>query len=508
MERREGAAKPNTFIHQKQMKQFKYSSSFPGNAPGLFQAKFRKCAAWPLLLVLLSTSAGIARAQSVAAPNIVDGVGIWGEPGGIPASPYFTLTVNSHPVQVREWDTTTSYTSQKIAVARFCTTGAWDAQLTASEIISSITIRPKSRGITASGIGTKTATFHVNGADKLYVEINGLPPLCIFATPVIPLPPAGANVRVIPGGIQNLGTLNLVSGQTIWLNPSSVLVGRISASGVSNVRVAGYGIIKSTDTTVSNAIYAYGSSNVDLEGVFVCHSGAAWTVLLNQSSGTVKDLSVLSFDQNGDGIDTISVNNVTIQNCFVRTVDDCISVKNTTTGKSSGNVTVSGCTCYGYINGDGVTVGHESFGLISGVNVSNCDVIGAGGSSNAPSGRHSAFSVINYGPGGINNVTFDNIRCEDKVTVNDFEAAVRQVSAADGGVTGHISGVTVKNIVWATNKPLYFTSYSSANRVTTVPMSNCQIAGRYLTATDSQIHTTANVQNLTVDGVTVASPKP
>ncbi len=446
-----------------------------------------------------------AAAQSVAAPSIVSGVGIWGEPGGIPASPNFTLTVNGRAVQVRDWTTTTSLGTRNIAVARFCATGAWSASVTANQTITSATIRPRSLGINPSGIGSNTISFNVGGPEKLYLQINGFPPLCIFATPVIALPPAGANVRVLGGGIQNLGTIALTNGQTLWLNPSCVLRGRVTATNISNVRIAGYGVIESTETSVSNAILMTNVSNGSTDGVFVKHSGGGWGVLLRScSGGGVRNAAVLTFGPNNDGIDLLSTSSARIEECFIRAVDDCISIKNDRADiNSTGNV-VTGCTLYGYVNSDGVTIGHETVGNINNVSVTNCDIIGAGGSSNAPSGAHSAFSVISYGAGGVNTVTFDNIRCEDLVTANNFELGVRLVS---GAPSGYISNVTVKNITWAADRNLRFTSVSSSNRVTGVPMTNCRIAGRTLTATDAKIKTTANVQSLTVNGVAVASPK-
>jgi Glycosyl hydrolases family 28 len=458
------------------------------------------------ILILLSFLTVQVFAQTAVGPTIIDGVGIWGEPGGIPASPNFALTVKGRAVQVRDWSTTTTATgTQRIHVARFCTTGAWNASLTANQTITSATIRPRSRGISVSGLGTRTISFNVSGPEKLYIQINSLPPVCIFATPVISLPPAGANVRVLGGGIQNLGTLNIAAGQTIWLNPSCVLRGRIASSNISNARIAGYGIIENTDTVTSNAILFDGGGGNTVDGVFVKHSGRGWSILMRHlTSGGVRNASVLSFNENNDGIDLGSCSNVRVENCFVRTVDDCISIKNARTGISSTGNVITGCTCYGYINGDGITIGHENDGNINNVNVTNCDIIGASGSSNAPSGLHSAFSVIALGAGGVNTCTFDNIRCEDLVTVNNFECGVRLVS---GGTSGYISNITVKNITWANDRPVTFTSLSPSNRVTTVPMTNCRIAGRTLTATDPRLRTTANVQNVTVNGVAVASPR-
>lgn len=441
----------------------------------------------------------MAHVESLSAsePVFTNGIATWQEPNTIPNSTYFSLKVQNTTVQVTDWTTTSVIAgTQTPQVARFATTGAWTAVITANETVNTVVIRPKSKNIAFTKSGN-TLTLTVNSPEKLYIQINSLPIFCVFAMPKQASPVAGATI--IPAGVTTQD-IALTNGQTLWLDAGAVLKGHITGTNVSNIRIAGYGILDDIGTASGNAINLTNCTTVTVEGLFIRHAVGAWSVLNKDCSYlTYRNICLLSFEQNNDGIDCNRSSNVLYESCFIRAVDDCIAIKNFPAGKTVTNIQVKNCTLYGYINGDGFTIGHETLGPINNITVSDCDIIGAIGSGNSPSRRHSALSIIDDGVGPISNITFDNIRIEDLNTANNLELGIKSGAAYGNGITGKINNITVKNINWTSNQPVHVLGYDATHLVENVTFQNCTLAGRQLTATDVQYKKNTFINNILFD---------
>jgi hypothetical protein len=462
------------------------------------QPRHRIATFWHTTAVLLLLALICFSANAATTPTFVNGIGAWGEPGAIPASPNVSMTVNGVSVQVREWKNMqgggTSTIGQDIAVARFATTGSWTATITHGHSITSYSIRPKSRNIsgTLSSSGSlqnNVLTFTVNGPDKIYVQINGLPPMMIFALPQLSGPPVGATI--INPGDQNLGVINVQSGQTLWFSPGAYVKGCVKGNGVSNVRIAGYGILEMNQASPFLMVDLNHCSSTTVEGIMVVNSPTRGDCRTTAGQSSLwKDVCSLS------SMEVYQNSTVTFQNCYVRSYDDAIAMKNNTTSPMNGTVRVIGCTLNPSVDGDGVTVGFELFGPTSNITVDNCDIISGLGSGNQPSGRHSAFSVIDDGAGPVSSITFNNIRCEDLVTANNLEIAVTSGQKYGGGHPGKISNILVKDVTWSSNHGVYLSGFSSVNNVSGVTFQNCFMAGHYFNSGDAQLHVGANVSGL------------
>src|ERR1035437_8413386 len=118
-------------------------------------------------------------------------------PPGLVTSPDFTVNVNGTPVWVEKIGSsihTDKYAlyggieMEYLNVANFSGSGSLTIKITASANIDSFLIRPKSRGIVGKVKG-RDLTFTISGPQKLYLEINGLSHLAIFANPLEINPP-------------------------------------------------------------------------------------------------------------------------------------------------------------------------------------------------------------------------------------------------------------------------------------------------------------------------------
>ncbi len=199
--------------------------------------------------------------------------------------------------------------------------------------LESITIRPLSLGITAE-IDSDTARFALDGPANVTVEYNGqvVGALHLFlAAPDENRPDVGASGVIYLGPGEHSGIITLDSGDTLYLDEGAVLHGAVRASGVTDVRIAGRGIIDGSgfdrwsDTIVP--IDISNAQNVTIEGITILDP-SAWTLNLYKSQHvTVDGVKIIGARSNSDGITIQSCEDVLVTNCFVRGWDDNLVVK-------------------------------------------------------------------------------------------------------------------------------------------------------------------------------------
>ena len=127
------------------------------------------------------------------------------------------------------WFTTESYTreQQEVHIANFSCQSQVLVTLRVSEHIKKVNIRPKSRKIKYI-IEGDIIRFSLPGPDKLYIEVNELPPLCFFANPPeteVPDPNQG-QVRYFGPGIHEPGMMILKDNDIIYIAGGAVTVWR------------------------------------------------------------------------------------------------------------------------------------------------------------------------------------------------------------------------------------------------------------------------------------------
>ena len=131
--------------------------------------------------LLLAMAFSGASAQIVAYPA----------PPGLITSPDFTVTADNREVWVErvgsklaafDYKLYGSRELEDLNVAGFCCSGKVTINIKANVNIDSLKIRPVNRNIKAIVKGSEI-TFDIDGPQKLYIEINNLPHLAVFADP-------------------------------------------------------------------------------------------------------------------------------------------------------------------------------------------------------------------------------------------------------------------------------------------------------------------------------------
>lgn len=415
---------------------------------------------------------GIVLLVTATAQNVVTYPAI----PGMTTSTAYSLTVSNIPVWVEQVGPDGM---EGLHVAGFSCDGQQTITIETPDKIDGYTIQPASAGIKAKARKNKL-TFRIDGPEKLYIRINDNPYLALFADP----PEAGVpspgtpGVRYFGPGVHDAGQIFLEDNLTIYIAGGALVNGQVRGSG-KNVRILGRGSFGG-NLSVNNC------ENLTVDGIFF-RSTRGWTNTVTNSVNTVYR-NVKVFSHTGtwglDGINPVSCKGFLIEDCFIRTRDDCIAVKANGNPEnydlSCRDVTVRGCTLVGWDHADGMTLGFElNGGTVENIRMSDCDILRARGSGRT--GGHAAFSIVCDGPSEVKDITFEDIRVESDIEYKNLEIILTEGERYGNGRMGSVKGVLLKNVRWANaGKP--FTLVGHPTRfVEDITFEDCYVGGRKIT---------------------------
>ena len=348
-------------------------------------------------------------------------------PNGIEASPDYQVQAGGKNIFAHK--------TPVLSFAAFELRGEAELVLTVNRPIKNPVIRPLALGIKPTVEGN-TLRFHVSHPCHLVVEVDDdlRRPLFVFADgPEDNAPkPSDPNVRFFEGGkVYEAGTIQLQDHETVYLAGGAVVRGIIRAKNVTGARILGPGILDaSLRPDKAKMMEFHSCTNIELNGPIVLGS-FGWTIVPEFSEDIyLRNLKVLGWRDNDDGVDVVSCRRVTVDDCIFRTKDDCISVKAlvnsgkstvawdnfepvapplNSVGPSESNVDdlrVKNSTFWSSSVGHALTVGFElRAARIHGISFENCDIV--------KKEAGPAFSIDNADFGAVEDVRFENIRVED-----------------------------------------------------------------------------------------------
>jgi len=439
---------------------------------------------FPFLLVVLTLLIGCASdtTEVVKYPAIP----------GKETSDIYEIQVNNRSIWVEkfqtsmdidnlaEWFTTESYTrvQQEIHIANFSCQSQVLVTLKVKERIKSVNIRPKSRDIPYITEGDMVR-FSLPGPDKLYIEINDLPPLCFFGNPIEEFVPdsTAVGVKYFSPGVHDAGMMMLEDNDTLYIAGGALVYGGIRVKGSSHIKVMGRGILDGGFKHQRMVVLEDGS-DIQFEGIMI-RNGVSWTnTVINCSNVKYKDIKVISFGPGGDGINPLGTQDMEISNCFLRCTDDCIAIKSPDSTHVVKNITVENNTMIGYAFSDGITIGFETNGpVVEDIMIRNCDILQARGGSRVDG--HSAFSIICDGPATIRNILYENIRIDEDV-LKLFELHITDGTLYGINPQGHIQDIRLKGIRWSSKRPIILRGFDESHRIQNITFENCTIEGELL----------------------------
>ena len=357
--------------------------------------------------------------------------------------------------------------------------------ISVNEDIESYSIQPKSYGIKGVADG-KTLTVTLDSPMKLYIRVNQLPYLAIFSNPLEKGAPSrkDRNVDYYGPGNHDVGEIQVRDGQTIYIAGGANVNGRLTGTA-KDVTICGRG------SFTGNA-RLNDCENLRVEGIYMRNT-RGWANTITNSVNTSYD-NVKIFSHTGvwglDGINPVSCKGFDINDCFIRTRDDCIAIKSNGDPQkfdlSSRDITVRNSTMIGWDHADGVTLGFElNGGVVENIKVTNCDILSARGSGRT--GGHAAFSIVCDGESQVKDIYFEDIRVEAAIEYKNLEIILTEAERYGNGRMGSISGVYLKNVSWENAfKP--FTIVGHPTRyVENVVFTNCYVGGKLLTGVEDAV---------------------
>ena len=413
-------------------------------------------------------------------------------PADAEAAPEFELEVNGQKIFV--------YNTRIAAFACFSFEGKVDVKVTFAGPVYNFDIRPKIKKIEGT-LYRNQVRFSIDNPANLSIEINKniKRPLFIFANPLETDIPDRNDKNVIfyeAGKIHYPGEVMVKSNQTVYIEGGAIVRGNFMTDQGKNIKIMGRGIL-------DNSRYLRGEhrpieinqcENVLIEGIILteCRHWSCASTASNKV--TYNNMKIVSENDWDDGIDIVGSTNVLVNNCFIRTKDDCIAVKsgvNYFTKFNSSinvdNVTVQNSVMWNGVWGNALEIGFETRSdTIKNVTFKNCDLIHVEG----PEGT---FTIHNGDRAVVKNVLYEDIRVEDsRGWLIDFKILESQYSKDKQ--RGRIENVHFKNInvegeIFPYSQLLGF---DEMHRISGVILENVVIHGTKVTSTYNGMITTVH----------------
>ena len=369
------------------------------------------------------------------------------------------------------------------------------------EKVESVTVQPYSLGIEPE-VKDGTVRFLITEPGQYTVVFNGNvnKALHIFANPPendIP-DPDDPDVFWIGPGEWVMDAIALQDHQTLYLSGGAVLHSIISVANADDVRICGRGMIDGSDYPAWNQAGSYArvpidlnhSKNVTVEGISIVNSNC-WNVNSYSSKNvTIDNVKVISGRQNGDGFTFQSCTDHLVTNCFARTWDDSLVIKNysgSTKGITFRNIQVwtdlAQSMEIGYETDKGLTLDPE----ISDVLFEDITVL--------YNFHKPVISIHNSDDAWVHDITYRNITVENALMQGDngFNKELIEMTLQNSswstvrdefGKTSDvlIDGLTVINTENGKIPASRMSGVSEDNMITNVKLRNVNILGQKMTS--------------------------
>jgi len=426
---------------------------------------------------------GIMISVFCTSASLADQLVTYEPPRGTDAAPEYELEVNGKKVFV--------YNSRVAAFAYFSFNGKVDIKVTYGSAIYNYDIRPKSKNIESTNYRNQIL-FSLDKPANISVEVNKnlKRPLFIFANPLEKNIPLKSDTNVIffeKGKVHTPGIVLVKSNKTVYIEGGAIVRGSFMTNKGRNIKIMGRGIIDNSRYRSQEArpIEINECEGVLLEG-FIINESRHWTCASFASKNVeYQNIKIVSDNDVDDGIDIVGSQNVLVDNCFIRTKDDCIAVKAGITyytkffsGANVDNITIQNSVMWNGMWGNGLEIGFETRAdTIKNITFKNCDLIHVEG----PEGT---FTIHNGDRAVVKNVLYEDIRVEDSQGwLIDFKILSSRYSRDK--TRGFIQNVRFKNITVEGERFPYsqLLGYDETNRIKGVTLENFVIHGTKVTST-------------------------
>ncbi len=373
-----------------------------------------------------------------------------------------------HPEIWNDWENRKQLRDTMSYVSFFAPAEGLRVRVVPRKAFREFVVRPACYGIKAERHGDAIDLVIADPSQRISLELDGDRAHNLFLLPEKPIaeqPPRGEGVIYYGRGVHEVGRIDLHSNQTLYLDEGAMVYGYVRAYDADHVTIAGRGTLCGAhephcDEQRTQLINIERCTNLTLRDVTLIDS-PAWTVRIKRCHKvSIDNLKVICWILNSDGIDICNSSDVEIRNCFFRTYDDCITIKNQEQSvENCERVLVERCTAWTDC-ANGFLVGPEcgtaldpQCSQIRQVVFRDCIVLetpALADSREGDDGWRSGCAAINArvwayknkGGGALSDVLFERIMIDDLDGGRPLAADLE----GDGERTGSLSEVTFRDI--------------------------------------------------------------
>jgi polygalacturonase len=276
-------------------------------------------------------------------------------------------------------------------------------------------VRPLSKKVTVNVVDDEVV-FVLSEHGQYVLEFGDIHnALHVFFNQIKDYPNAKDATVYFGPGIHFPGVITLRDNDTVYIDENAVVFGSIYSKGAKNVKIFGGGVLdNSCEERITEHCYEnhtkgtfriYNCKNIDVSDIILTNSSTWAMSMFNCQNIHFDNVKIVGhWRYNTDGIDIVNSENVLVENSFIRSFDDTISIKAIYDHKKPiQNITINNCVMWcGW--GKNCEIGLETNGIeYKNIVFKNCDLI---------HNSVAAMCISNGNQADIHDVVFENINVE------------------------------------------------------------------------------------------------
>ena len=199
-------------------------------------------------------------------------------------------------------------------------------------------IRPLSKNVAVDAVNGE-AVFKLKNPGNYVLEFgDSHNVLHIFFNEIKEYPDAEKATMHFGPGMHFPGVIYLRDNDTVYIDENAVVFGSIYSMGAKNVRIYGGGVLDNSceerltencyENFTKGTFRIYNCENIDVSDIILTNSSTWVMSMFNCKNIHIDNVKIVGhWRYNTDGIDIVNSENVRIENCFIRSFDDTISIK-------------------------------------------------------------------------------------------------------------------------------------------------------------------------------------
>lgn len=296
------------------------------------------------------------------------------------------------------------------------------------------------------------------------------------------------------------GVLNLKSGDRLFLERGAVLRFGLASENANDIEISGQGILDGSSVIRPAGIdhladdgggaflrFVFGKS-IHIHDVML-YNPPFWSIVPGGVENfQLRNVKVVGWVVNNDGIQPRSVTSLTVEHCFFKCCDDSIAIKTRKTlGLVSGHHVYRDLVIWQDAFGSAVEIGHSAQGnLLEDLLFEDIDVIHGNGCTGC-----SAIDLHIVDHCLVKNIRYKNIRCEGVPFAHDCRFVIPQAVTLwrSDREHGRVEGISIQGY-FADHPPksLILRGCDEKHRITDITLDNIRFEEKKLTTLEDWPH--------------------